>query len=312
MSRRCSYCGNMGHNSRTCTSSSPAAPPAARSSPSPSSAAGGGLKLFGVQLQLSATPAASSSSSSSSLMSASVDCNSMKKSFSMDCLSSKPPVAATTPSPLAPSLPTGDDRAAKGYNSDGLLGRLPEKKKGVPWSEEEHRGFLLGLEKLGRGDWRGISRNFVRTRTPTQVASHAQKYFLRQNAVVSAATTKRRCRPSLFDDEVLSLKSHHIPRPHIPTAAVPELPSYLAVDGHRYHRLDPRRLVQISTAEKVHRGSITSINVVEGHRLMKGGGDDGDDLELKLAVSIPSASGNSNHELGLSRTQLCLSSGIIT
>ncbi|XP_041989746.1 transcription factor KUA1-like isoform X2 [Salvia splendens] len=56
-----------------------------------------------------------------------------------------------------------------------------QRKKGIPWSEEEHRLFLVGLEKLGKGNWRGISRNFVTTRTSTQVASHAQKYFLRRN-----------------------------------------------------------------------------------------------------------------------------------
>lgn len=65
---------------------------------------------------------------------------------------------------------------------------------GVPWSEEEHRTFLAGLEKLGKGDWRGIAKKFVTTRTPTQVASHAQKYFLRR-----AACDKRKRRPSLFD-----------------------------------------------------------------------------------------------------------------
>ncbi|PIA59437.1 hypothetical protein AQUCO_00400370v1 [Aquilegia coerulea] len=54
------------------------------------------------------------------------------------------------------------------------------KKKAIPWSEEEHKLFLLGLKKYGKGDWRNISRNFVITRTPTQVASHAQKYDTRQ------------------------------------------------------------------------------------------------------------------------------------
>ena len=29
--------------------------------------------------------------------------------------------------------------------------------------------FLLGLSKFGKGDWRSISRNFVVSRTPTQV-----------------------------------------------------------------------------------------------------------------------------------------------
>lgn len=60
--------------------------------------------------------------------------------------------------------------------------------------------FLLGLQKLGKGDWRGISRNYVITRTPTQVASHAQKYFIRQ-----CSMSRRKRRSSLFDmitDEV--------------------------------------------------------------------------------------------------------------
>ncbi|KAH6831123.1 hypothetical protein C2S53_009318 [Perilla frutescens var. hirtella] len=59
-----------------------------------------------------------------------------------------------------------------------------QRKKGILWSEEEHRLFLVGLEKLGKGNWRGISRNFVTTRTSTQVASHAQKYFLRRNNAI--------------------------------------------------------------------------------------------------------------------------------
>lgn len=63
--------------------------------------------------------------------------------------------------------------------------------------------FLLGLQKLGKGDWRGISRNYVVSRTPTQVASHAQKYFIRQQNM-----TRRKRRSSLFDmipDEVIHL-----------------------------------------------------------------------------------------------------------
>ncbi|KAF9667799.1 hypothetical protein SADUNF_Sadunf15G0061000 [Salix dunnii] len=73
-------------------------------------------------------------------------------------------------------------------------GRRGERKRGVPWTEEEHRRFLFGLQKVGKGDWRGISRNFVKTRTPTQVASHAQKHFLRLSSV-----NRRRRRTSLFD-----------------------------------------------------------------------------------------------------------------
>ncbi|KAL8199813.1 hypothetical protein R6Q57_013381 [Mikania cordata] len=75
-----------------------------------------------------------------------------------------------------------------------------DRRKGVPWTEEEHRQFLMGLQVHGKGDWRSISRNFVRTKTSTQVASHAQKYYARQH---SDAKEKRR--PSIHDMMMVNL-----------------------------------------------------------------------------------------------------------
>lgn len=66
---------------------------------------------------------------------------------------------------------------------------------GVPWTHEEHQQFLLGLQRFGKGEWRHISRNFVPSKTPTQVASHAQKFF---NRHCNSATRGKR-RSSLFD-----------------------------------------------------------------------------------------------------------------
>jgi SHAQKYF class myb-like DNA-binding protein len=62
------------------------------------------------------------------------------------------------------------------------------------------RRFLMGLLKYGKGDWRNISRNFVISKTPTQVASHAQKYFIRQH---SGGKDKRR--PSIHDITTVNL-----------------------------------------------------------------------------------------------------------
>ncbi|XP_009337043.2 transcription factor MYBS1-like [Pyrus x bretschneideri] len=78
-------------------------------------------------------------------------------------------------------LGSGHDSASHGGKGGSRADQ--ERKKGIPWTEEEHRLFLLGLDKFGKGDWRSISRNFVISRTPTQVASHAQKYFIRLNSM---------------------------------------------------------------------------------------------------------------------------------
>lgn len=92
-----------------------------------------------------------------------------------------------------------------------------ERKKGVPWTEEEHKLFLLGLKKYGKGDWRNISRNFVVTRTPTQVASHAQKYFIRQ---LSGGKDKRRA--SIHDITTVNLNGNHVPSPEYKRTGSPE------------------------------------------------------------------------------------------
>lgn len=66
----------------------------------------------------------------------------------------------------------------------------------------------MGLKKYGKGDWRNISRNFVVTRTPTQVASHAQKYFIRQ---LSGGKDKRRA--SIHDITTVNLNETRTPSP---------------------------------------------------------------------------------------------------
>ncbi|GMI69726.1 hypothetical protein like AT3G11280 [Hibiscus trionum] len=86
---------------------------------------------------------------------------------------------------------------------NGAKGPDHERKKGVPWTEEEHRRFLMGLMKYGKGDWRNISRKFVISKTPTQVASHAQKYYQRQ---LSGGKDKKR--PSIHDITTLNITAH--------------------------------------------------------------------------------------------------------
>ncbi|KAI5054695.1 hypothetical protein GOP47_0029840 [Adiantum capillus-veneris] len=126
-------------------------------------------------------------------------------------LPSYPQMAAAAQSAMEPVAGFGESSYTKsgavsgrpsgvsgGNSGSGKVGTFKsaeqERRKGTPWTEEEHRLFLLGLEKYGKGDWRSISRNFVISRTPTQVASHAQKYFIRLNSI-----NKERRRSSIHD-----------------------------------------------------------------------------------------------------------------
>ncbi|XP_074591586.1 transcription factor MYBS3-like [Curcuma longa] len=183
MTRRCSHCSNNGHNSRTCPGR------------------GGGVRLFGVRLMEGV--------------------GTMKKSASMGCL----PSASPSGDPLADAHLHSPVAAASGYASDdparGVSSNCrSERKKGIPWTEEEHRMFLMGLQKLGKGDWRGIARNFVTSRTPTQVASHAQKYFIRQSNA-----SRRKRRSSLFDMVPETVLTHD-------QQLFPQSPNELEVNYH--------------------------------------------------------------------------------
>ena len=67
--------------------------------------------------------------------------------------------------------------------------RREDLRAGAPQGHPLDRGgappVFVGADEMGpgKGDWRSISRNFVVSRTPTQVASHAQKYFIRLNSM---------------------------------------------------------------------------------------------------------------------------------
>ncbi|XP_051116986.1 transcription factor MYB1R1-like [Andrographis paniculata] len=133
----------------------------------------------------------------------------MRKCVSMNNLSEYEPAS----NPIDDEMPKADVDGAggAGYVSADAVPppskRCRERKRGVPWTEEEHKQFLIGLQKVGKGDWRGISKNYVKTRTPTQVASHAQKYFLRRSNL-----SRRRRRSSLFDittDLVAQVPTEH-------------------------------------------------------------------------------------------------------
>uniref|UniRef100_A0A803QTR1 Uncharacterized protein n=1 Tax=Cannabis sativa TaxID=3483 RepID=A0A803QTR1_CANSA len=143
--RKCSHCGKTGHNSRTCKTTTTHHHAL--------------IRLFGVQLYSSSSNSNSSMEFLSSSSSSSSSSSFSSTTYVMDHFTEK--------------------KKFSHNNNGSYQTKINSKKGGMAWSVEEHKRFLIGLEKLGKGDWRGISTNFVHTRTSTQVASHAQKFFNR-------------------------------------------------------------------------------------------------------------------------------------
>ncbi|KAG4909469.1 hypothetical protein JHK87_055585 [Glycine soja] len=85
------------------------------------------------------------------------------------------------------------------------------------WTNEEHMLFLQGLAIYGKGGWKNIARYAVKTRTSTQVASHAQKYFLHLRA-----SNKKAKRKSIYD---MTLQDQ-VPPPHQHWVLPPNLATY--------------------------------------------------------------------------------------
>jgi len=76
---------------------------------------------------------------------------------------------------------------------------MPIRPRGRPWTVEEHALFLDGLKAFGPSHWKEISVHYVKTRTPVQVASHAQKYFIHLKKKEENARMRKK--KSIFDTD---------------------------------------------------------------------------------------------------------------
>eukprot|EP01119_Soliformovum_irregulare_P004362 TRINITY_DN15353_c0_g1_i1.p1 TRINITY_DN15353_c0_g1~~TRINITY_DN15353_c0_g1_i1.p1 ORF type:complete len:590 (+),score=120.52 TRINITY_DN15353_c0_g1_i1:76-1845(+) len=111
------------------------------------------------------------------------------------------PAIAKNNAPMIPAwpLPIKDPPPPPSANASPTI-----DKKNVPvktpykqgWTKDEHMRFLNGLQIHGKGAWKEIAL-IVGSRTPTQIQSHAQKYYLRQKQSVK---NKRSIHDITIDD----------------------------------------------------------------------------------------------------------------
>ncbi|CAL5197380.1 unnamed protein product [Lathyrus oleraceus] len=47
----------------------------------------------------------------------------------------------------------------------------------VPWSQQEHDLFVMGLIEYGKGKWSKIAQHYVCNKTPQQVQCYAHSFF---------------------------------------------------------------------------------------------------------------------------------------
>lgn len=88
--------------------------------------------------------------------------------------------AAATASSPEQSVKKMTSYRYKPYNASSSSSPTAEYNSGS-WSAAEHEAFLKGFQENGRR-WKVISQLYVKTRSRSQVAAHAQKYFAKLKA----------------------------------------------------------------------------------------------------------------------------------
>ncbi|RYQ94322.1 hypothetical protein Ahy_B08g089206 [Arachis hypogaea] len=110
-----------------------------------------------------------------------------------------PIINATPPPPLPPYstahhhreevLPAAEEELVPTAGEEAA-----PTKTGYHWTQDEHRLFLRGYQEEGK-HWKRISEYYVKTKTSSQISSHAQKHFLHQEESAKG----KKLRKSIFD-----------------------------------------------------------------------------------------------------------------
>ncbi len=84
------------------------------------------------------------------------------------------------------------------------LPRLTGKRRNINrepvryWTEDEHKLFLIGVQKFGGRNYKALSEH-IKTRTPTQVRTHLQKYLLKLQVTIPAGNLFRSSGTTILD-----------------------------------------------------------------------------------------------------------------